>query len=358
MIIVEALKKLVDGLGIDGEIAASCMEEIMDNKATPAQISAFLIALRLRGEDPETIASMARVMRRYAIPIKVKSDGRLIDTCGTGGDRVKTINVSTASGIIVAACGGRVAKHGNRSFTGFSGSADFLEEVGVKLECQPETIARCIENVGFGFIYAPSYHPSMKNVAPVRREISVRTIFNILGPLTNPAPINGQVLGVFSEPYVVKLAEAMKLLGIEDAIICHGAGGIDEFSIFSKTITARLENGSMEYLELMPEDFGLEKARVEDVIVGSREEAVKKTLSAISGIFPRRHPLTRLLLMNSSAALLVADLVDDYKSGVELAWEAIASGRALKVLTELVKETGGDPSRLEVLLDGISREGV
>ncbi|MEM1654869.1 MAG: anthranilate phosphoribosyltransferase [Nitrososphaerota archaeon] len=348
MSIMDAIKLLVEHGRIEPDLAARCMEELMRGEATQAQAAAFLTALRIRGEDPAVIAAMSSVMRRFATPIRVDpGKNRLIDTCGTGGDAIKTINVSTASGLVAAASGGRVAKHGNRSFTGYCGSADFLEELGVKIDLDPDTVSRCIESLGFGFIYAPRYHQSMKNVMPVRREIGIRTIFNILGPLTNPAPVNAQVLGVFSREFMGRVAEALGLLGREEAAIIHGIGGLDEVSIFSETEVIWIRNGEAEPMIIRPESFGLEKARVEEVIVSSREECVKKTLGALAGALGRSHPLTRLLLANSSLSLMVAGLADDLKEGAELAWRVIESGKPIELLSRLVKMTGGDESRFE-----------
>lgn len=348
MSIVEAIRSLVERGSIDPELAARCMEEMMRGEATQAQAAAFLTALRMRGEDPRIIAAMSEVMRRFAVPIRVNlRKGRLIDTCGTGGDAVKTINVSTASGLVAAAAGCHVAKHGNRSFTGHCGSADFLESLGVRIDLDPDVVSRCIESLGFGFIYAPRYHQSMKNVMPVRREIGIRTVFNLLGPLTNPAPVNAQVLGTFSREFMGRLAEALRLLGREEAAIVHGVGGIDEVSIFSETEIIWIRNGKVEPAILRPESFGLEGAGIEEVIVRSREECVRKTLEALAGALGRNHPLTRLLLVNSSLSLVIAGLVDDLKEGVELAWRVIESGKPVKLLRDLVKETGGDQAKSE-----------
>lgn len=354
MRIVEAIRLLVDQGCIDPGLAASCMEEIMSGEATQAQAAAFLTALRIRGETPDVIASMARVMRSFATPIHVNiGRGRLIDTCGTGGDSVKTINASTAAGLVVAAAGGYVAKHGNRSFTGYCGSADFLEELGVKIDLEPERVSKCIERLGFGFIYAPRYHPSMRNVVPVRREIAIRTVFNLLGPLTNPAPINAQALGVFSREFMGRIAEALKMLGREEAVVLHGAGGIDEVSIFSETETIWIRGGELERVALRPESFGLERARMDEVVVRGREECVRRTLEALAGALGKKHPLTRLLLANSSLALVVAGLADDLMEGAEYAWQVIDSGKPIQLLEQLVEETGGDRSRLDSWMEVI-----
>jgi len=351
--IVEAIKKLVEGYALSPELAAKSMYEIMSGRATHAQIAAFLVALRLRGESPAIIAAMARVMRDFAKTVKISSRGRLIDTCGTGGDCIKTINVSTASGLIVAASGGYVAKHGNRSFTGYCGSADLLEEVGVRISLEPDRVAKCVESLGFGFIYAPAYHTSMRNVMPVRREIAIRTIFNILGPLTNPAPVNAQVLGVFSEEFLKNIAEALKLLGREEALIFHGVGGFDEISIFSETEAIWLKDGAILRKRLSPSDFGVEKARVEEIVINDRRECIKKTIEVLAGRLGRNHPITRLLLVNSAVSLLIAGLSDDLKYGVEQAWHIIESGKPIKLLEALVKETGGDRMRFEKIMEGI-----
>lgn len=348
MSIVEAIKLLVEYGKIEPDLAARCMEELMRGEVTQAQAAAFLTALRIRGEDPAVIAAMSSVMRRFATPIHVSlGRGRLIDTCGTGGDAIKTINVSTASGLVAAAAGCRVAKHGNRSFTGYCGSADFLEELGVRIDLDPDMVSRCIESLGFGFIYAPRYHQSMRNIMPVRREIGIRTVFNILGPLTNPAPVNAQVLGVFSREFMSQVAEALRILGREEAAIIHGAGGLDEVSVFSETEVIWIKNGETEQTTIRPENFGLEKAKVEEIIVSSREECIKRTLEALSGALGRVHPLTRLLLANSSLSLIVAGLAEDLKEGVELAWHVIESGRPIDLLSKLVKLTGGDENRFE-----------
>jgi anthranilate phosphoribosyltransferase len=348
MSIVEAIRLLVEHGSIHPELAARCMEELMRSEATHAQAAAFLTALRVRGEDPAVIAAMSDVMRRLATPIRVSSmKSRLIDTCGTGGDVVKTINVSTASGLVAAAAGCRVAKHGNRSFTGYSGSADFLEEVGVKIDLEPDVVSRCIESLGFGFIYAPRYHQSMRNVTPVRREIGIRTIFNLLGPLTNPAPVNAQVLGVFSREFMERVAETVRILGREEAAIIHGDGGIDEASIFSETEAIWIRDGEARRVILRPESFGLEKARAEEIIVRSRDECIRRTLEALAGALGRVHPLTRLLLANSSLSLMIGGLADDPAGGVEMAWRVIESGRPIELLRRLVKDTGGDQGRFE-----------
>lgn len=348
MNIVEAIRSLVEHGKIEPDLAAKCMEELMRGEATNAQAAAFLTALRIRGEDPAVIATMSSVMRRFATPIHVSlGKSRLMDTCGTGGDAIKTINVSTASGLVIAAAGCHVAKHGNRSFTGYCGSADFLEELGVRIDLDPDVVSECIESLGFGFIYAPRYHQSMKNVMPVRREIGIRTIFNILGPLTNPAPVNAQVLGVFSKEFMGRVAEAIRMLGREEAAIIHGVGGIDEVSIFSETEVIWIRNDRIEQMTIRPEDFGFEKAKVEEIIVSSKEECVKKTLKTLTGSFGRAHPLTRLLLANSSLSLMVAGLADDLEGGVELAWRVIESGSPLKLLNMLVKSTKGDESKFE-----------
>ncbi|MCL7394427.1 MAG: anthranilate phosphoribosyltransferase [Thaumarchaeota archaeon] len=348
MRIVEAIRLLVERGSIEPGLAARCMEELMKGEATHAQAAAFLIALRIRGEDPAIIAAMSEVMRRFATPIRVgPMKGRLIDTCGTGGDAVKTINVSTASGLVAAAAGCRVAKHGNRSFTGYCGSADFLEEVGVRIDLEPEVVSRCIESLGFGFIYAPRYHQSMRNVMPVRREIGIRTVFNLLGPLTNPAPVNAQVLGVFSREFVERMAEAVRILGREEAAIIHGDGGIDEVSIFSETTMIWIKDGEARRVILSPESFGLEKARVEEIIVESRNMCIRRTLEALTGALGRSHPLTRLLLANSSLSLMIAGLADDPAGGAEMAWRVIESGKPIELLRRLVKETDGDQDKFE-----------
>ena len=343
--IVRAIDKLVNGLELTPEEALACAAEMADGVATPAQTAAFLTALRIRGESPEVLAAMAKAMRERAI--RVRAGDEAIDTCGTGGDAVKTLNASTLAGIVVAAAGGRVAKHGNRSYTGHTGSADLLEELGVRIDVGPEVVEKCIVSTGFGFMLATVYHPSMRNVSGVRREIGIRTAFNLLGPLTNPAMVRRQAVGVPSADLVLKICRALMHRGHERAAVYHGLAGIDEVSPCSPTEVAWLEEGEVRREVLRPEDFGIERESPERLIVRSREEAVRRAKGVLSGSVKRDDPDVKLVVCNAAVALVVAGLADDLKYGAETAWEVLSSGRALSLTREIVRVTGGDPSRLE-----------
>ncbi len=343
--IVKAISKLVEGHPLRPEEAAECVAEMADGQATPAQIAAFLTALRIRGESAEVLAAMAQVMRDRAIPVRAGEGA--IDTCGTGGDSLKTVNASTIAALVVAAAGGKVAKHGNRSFTGHTGSADILEELGVRVDAGPEVVERSIEETGFGFMLAPLYHPSMRNVSVVRREIGIRTAFNLIGPLTNPARVRRQAVGVPSPQLVPVISEALRQLGLESAAVYHGLVGIDEVSPCSPTEFAWLEEGEVRRAVLRPDDFGLEPSDPSKLVVRSREEAVRRTKRLISGDVDRDDPDAKLVVCNSSVALVVAGVADDLKYGAELAWDVLRSGRLMSVLRRVVEVTGGDPSKLE-----------
>ena len=343
--IVQAIAKLVEGHALTPEEAAACVAEMADGQATPFQIAAFLTALRIRGEGPEVLAEMARVMRERSVPVRASDTA--IDTCGTGGDALKTVNASTIAALVVAAAGGKVAKHGNRSFTGHTGSADILEELGVRIDVGPELVERSIEATGFGFMLAPIYHPSFRNVAAVRREIGIRTAFNLIGPLSNPARVKRQAVGVPSPQLVPVISEALRRLGIELAVVYHGLVGIDEVSPCSPTEVSWLEQGEIRRAVLNPEDFGIEPAEPDQLAVRSREEAVRRTKRLITGEARRDDPDTKLVICNASVALAVAGIADDLEYGAELAWDALTSGKLLSVLKQVIRVTGGDPSRLE-----------
>lgn len=354
MIFQQTIGAIIDGKGVDTRLIVDCMKDVIEGRCTPSQTAAFLICLRIVEKDPFLLASLAKLMLGYAIPVDVRVNSILMDTCGTGGDDIKTINVSTASAIVVAACGGKVAKHGNRSFTGYSGSADFLEWIGVRIDAGPAVVKRCIEGTGFGFIFAPIYHPAMKNVAQIRRELGIRTTLNLLGPLTNPARPEAQAIGVFSQDYLDLIAEAARLIGLRRAAIYHGLGGMDEVSPFSDTIIVWLEDSVLRKCVVKPEGFGIKGVRLEDIVINDRRLALEKTLMGLLGMLGKDDPITSLLLMNSSVALMVAGIADDLKGGVELSWEAISSGKTERKLKEIVRESGGNIKKLEVLLDELS----
>jgi len=271
----EAIQKLVEGSSLTADEATAVMTEIMTGNASNAQMAAFLTALRMKGETVEELAAFAQVMRSHCKQIRPKVAGRLVDTCGTGGDKQKTFNVSTAAAFVTAGAGVPVAKHGNRAVTSSSGSADVLEKLGVNLTLEASSVESIIEQVGIGFMFAPAFHRAMKYVAEARREIGIRTVFNVLGPLTNPAGASAQVLGVYDAKLVEPLAYTLKKMGSEEAIVVHGRDGLDELSTVSKTLVAHLKGGEVTVTELSPEDFGVKKAHITELQCISAEESAQ-----------------------------------------------------------------------------------
>ncbi len=345
----EAISKVVDGRNLTFQEARETMREIMTGRATSAQIAALLTALRIKGETVEEISAFASVMREFCCAIKPNISGRHIDTCGTGGDKIKTFNVSTLTAFAAAGAGVIVAKHGNRSITSKLGSADLLERFGLNLNVKGELVKRAIEETGIGFIFAPKFHPAMKYAIGPRREIAIRTVFNILGPITNPAGVKAQLLGVFDAGWVKPLACVLRNLECEEAMVVHGVNGLDEISVIGRTIVAWLRNGEVKTFELTPEDFGVKKARLED-IVARNPENMAETFFRILYCDPKEgDPKLNMVLVNTSAALIVGGKADDFKYGVELALESIKSGSAYKKLKELIRTYGGDLSALEEL---------
>jgi anthranilate phosphoribosyltransferase len=311
------------------------MRDIMSGEATPAQIGAFLVALRLKGETADEIVGMARVMREHALA--VPSVEAVVDTCGTGGDASGTFNVSTAAAFVVAAAGGRVAKHGNRAMTSACGSADVLEALGAKIDLGPEQVARCLREVGIGFMFAQAFHPAMKHVAGPRREIGVRTVFNVLGPLTNPAGAAHQLLGVARAELAPLLAEALGRLGARHALVVHGHGGLDELSLSGPSAVHELRDGALREYSVSAEDVGLSPAPNEAVRGGGPEENAAALRGVLGG---KAGPLRDITLLNAAAALVAADLAGDLKDGVARAARAIDSGAAREKLDAFVRLTG------------------
>jgi len=326
----EWLQDLVDGRRFASEEAESLMNDVMDGQWNEAQMAALLVALRVRGETPEEIAGFARAMRTHSLKIAPRREG-LLDTCGTGGDTLKTWNLSTATAFVVAAAGVPVAKHGNRAVSSKCGSADVLEACGVNIQMSPERVQQAIEQIGIGFLFAPQHHPAMKHVAPVRRELGIRTVFNLLGPLTNPAGAKRQLLGVFDWQWIVPLAEALRELGSERALIVHGMDGLDEVSPVGHTVAVHLkEDGTFETFELTPNDFGLTPLKSSELSAGENiEENAQKLKLSLSG---QVEVLVRAILPGAAAALWIAGKVEDLRDGVWLAERAIQSGRALELL--------------------------
>ncbi len=308
------------------------MRLIMTGQATPAQIGGFLVGLRMKGETVEEITAAAGVMRELATPVDV-SGPHLVDTCGTGGDGASTFNISTAAAFVVAAAGGKVAKHGNRSVSSKSGSADVLEAAGVNLDLTPEQVAHCVNEIGVGFMFAPKHHGAMKHAIGPRREMAVRTIFNLLGPLTNPANAPNQVLGVFSGQWIEPLAEVLQRLGSEHVLVVHADDGMDEISIGAPTRVAELKEGRVRVYSIQPEQFGMAHRDVSKLAVSSPAESLSMVESVLDNVPGPAHDIVAL---NAGAAIYAAGLAPDLGAGVKTAQAVLASGAARKKLHDLV----------------------
>ncbi len=329
------ISKVVEGRDLSEEEAAQAMQAIMSGSATPAQIASFLTALRMKGERVAEIAAFARVMREFASTISPKVNGKLVDTCGTGGDSVKSFNISTISAFVASGSGIAIAKHGNRSVTSKSGSADLLEALGVNINLTPEQVEKLIEQIGIGFMFAPIFHGAMKHAITPRKEIGIRTVFNILGPLTNPANAQAQLLGVFSQELVPTLAEVLERLGVERAMVVHGMEGLDEISICSETKVAELKNHSIEVYTISPEDFGFKRAKVEDILGGSPQENAELAKRILKG--EEQGAKRDIVILNSAAAIYVAGKAKSIDSAINMAENSIDSGKALEKLNQLVE---------------------
>ena len=328
----DAIERVVGGGSLAMEEAAVVMDEIMRGDATPAQFGAFVAALRMKGESVDEIAGMARAMREHAL--RVDAGGDLVDTCGTGGDGAGTFNVSTTAAFVAAGAGARVAKHGNRAMSGACGSADVLEALGARIDLSPEGVAACIDKAGFGFMFAQRYHPSMRFAAPPRREIGIRTVFNILGPLTNPAGARAQVIGVADAGGAAKMAAALGRLGSERALVVHGNDGMDEISIADATRVWELRDGAVREYEVAPEDFGLQRARLGDIGAGDAEESAGMLRAVLAGEVGAARDIA---LMNAAAALVAAGRVGSLREGVDAAAAAVDGGAALTRMEAFVR---------------------
>ncbi len=331
--IVEAIRKVVERENLGTEEAVSVMEEIMSGNATEAQIASFITALRMKGETVEEITGFAKVMREHAVRISPAAE-ELIDTCGTGGDAPNTFNISTATAFVAAGSGLKVAKHGNRSVSSQCGSADVLEELGVNIELAPEAVAECINEVGIGFLFAPSLHKAMKYAIGPRRQIGIRTVFNILGPLTNPAFATAQVLGVYDSSLVEVMARVLGNLGSKHALVVHGADNMDELSNTGESLVAEFKAGKVVAYSVEPEQVGLTRCKIDDLAGGDKSENAKIIRSILSGeTGPRRDAV----LLNAAAALVAADGADDLKGGLKAAAQSIDSGAAMEKLEKLIE---------------------
>lgn len=330
----EAIVKLAAGESLDQGEASAAMETIMAGEATPAQIAAFVTALRFKGETVDEIAGLARVMRLRAL--QVQTPFPVVDTCGTGGDESGSFNVSTTAAFVAAGAGARVAKHGNRAMSSRAGSADVLEALDVRLEVGPDGVARCIEEVGIGFMFAQSFHPGFRHAAAPRREIGIRTVFNILGPLTNPARARHQLVGVGDPSIVTKMAGALRSLGSRHSLVVHGDEGIDELSISGATTVAELVGGKITEYRVLPEDVGLVRADRDAIAGGDARENARIVRGVLAG---EKGPRRDVVLLNAAAALLAADVADTLERGVLSAAESIDTGAARGKLEGLIRLT-------------------
>jgi anthranilate phosphoribosyltransferase len=311
-------------------------------------VGAFLVALRMKKETPEEIAAIAAMLRKVSVRIGPSVQGRLVDTCGTGGDSTKPFNVSTLSALVAAGAGAAVAKHGNRSVTSRCGSADLMEQLGFNLAVEPRSVQESIEKNGIGFMFAPTFHPAMKAVAGVRRDVGIRTIFNVVGPLINPAGASSQLVGVYSSSMVPVIAEVLRRLGTEEAMVVHALEGMDEISVTGRTLASVLKDGRITNREYVPADFGFDGRRMGWLEVDGPQQAAELAVRILNGE-EKDSTTQRMVLANASASLVVAGLAERLIDGVELARGSIHSGAAMKKLTELVASSGGDRNRVEEL---------
>lgn len=328
----EATEKIIGGASLSMDEAAGVMTQIMEGEATPVQLASFLTALRMKGETAEEIAGMASVMQDKALP--VETDGVVVDTCGTGGAVAKTFNISTATGFVVAGAGLKVAKHGNRAATGSCGSADVLEALGVALELPPKAVERCIEEVGMGFMFARSFHPAMRYAAPVRQDMGIRTVFNVLGPLTSPARVKRQLLGVAEASLGETMAEVLNLMGSEHSLVVHSEEGADEFTLGGVSHCWELEDGEVSSFEVDPQEFGLGRAPWQAIRGGTPADNAFLLRRILTG---ERGPHRDVVLLNSGAALMVGGMAESIEEGIEIAAQVIDDGQALMKLEGLVE---------------------
>lgn len=330
----QALHRLLEKADLSHTQMLEIMHQVMAGALTPAQIAGILIALRMKGESVEEIAAAAQVMRELSTKVDIVDSQYLVDTCGTGGDGIQTFNVSTACAFVAAAAGAKVAKHGGRSVSSTCGSADVLEALGVNVNLTPEQVATCVNEIGIGFMFAPNHHSAMKHAAPVRRELGVRTLFNLLGPLTNPAGAKNQVMGVFDKNLTGKLAHVLNRLGSQHVMVVHGADGMDEISFCGDTYVAELRDGKVMEYTLNPAQFGLRLHDAKTIRVSSAQESRDIILSVLAG----EHGAARdIVLLNAGAAIYVAGVADSLQAGIDKAALAIDNGSAKAKLADLIR---------------------
>jgi anthranilate phosphoribosyltransferase len=338
-VIQDALARLLEGRDLSRSEAREAMGEIMRGEATPAQIGGFLVALRLKGETVDEIAGCAEAMHEHVLAV-APARRDLVDTAGTGGDGAHTLNISTAAALVAAAAGAGVAKHGNRAVSSASGSADVLEALGFELELEPARIARSIDELGFGFMFAPSHHPAMRHAAPIRRELAARTIFNVLGPLTNPAHARAQIVGVYSPELVPTIADVLARLGADRAFVVHGAGGIDELSPAGPNLVCEVDGGEVRRREIDPLELGIERCAEEELRGGSPADNAAMIRAVFGG---ERGARRDAILLNAAGAVAAAGHAEDLREGLELARETVDSGAATDRLDELIAFSQSEP---------------
>ena len=334
MNINQAIRAVIEKKNLNESEMLDVMNSIMTGQTTDAQIGAFLVGLSMKGETIEEITASAKVMRSLATPVEIKSDKYLVDTCGTGGDGLGLFNISTASAFVVAAAGGKVAKHGNRSISSKSGSADVLESAGVNLNLSPSLISECIAQIGVGFMFAPAHHSAMKHAIGPRKELAVRTIFNVLGPLTNPAKAPNQVMGVYDKNLIEPIANVLKELGSRHVMVVHSDDGLDEFSIADKTYVAELKDGNVSTYSVHPKDFGLTLGNLKDIRADNADASLALITEAFSG---RNGTAKNIISLNAGAAIYVSGLTTSLQSGIDRANQVLSDGSSQKKLDEYIQ---------------------
>ena len=330
--IKDCIAKVVEGRTLTKEECSASMEEIMTGNASPSQIAALITALRIKGETPDEISGFASVMRKHAEPLNLKTP-YFVDTCGTGGDVSGTFNISTVSSFIAAGAGVTISKHGNRAVSSSCGSADLLEQLGIKIDIGPNKVAEAIDSIGIGFIFAPVFHKAMRFAAPTRKEIGIRTVFNLLGPVSNPANTKGQLMGVYSENLTFTMAKVLKDQGCQNAMVVHGMDGLDEISLSAKTKIAQLQDGIIKEYYLEPEDLGYKKSSPSLLSGGTPEENAAIAIDILSG--KEKGPKRDIAILNAAAAIIVGLKSENFSQAIPLATKSINSGAALEKLTAL-----------------------
>lgn len=334
-----ALEQVANGQDLDHATMLSTMQQIMTGELSSVQIAGFIMALRTKGETVDELSAAAQVMRELSSKVTINDTAHLIDTCGTGGDGIQTFNVSTLSAIVAAAAGAKVAKHGGRSVSSTCGSADVLEALGVNVNLSADQVADCVNSIGVGFMFAPNHHSAMKHAAPVRRELGVRTLFNLLGPMTNPATASRQVMGVFDKALTSKLAKVLKQLGSEHVMVVHGADGMDEISFTRETYIAELKNGAIQEYTINPTAFGIKTHALADIQVQNAEESKAMIDDVLTGIACSNQAARDIVLLNAGAAIYVAGLADSLTTGIDRAVTVIDDGTAQMKLAALIKQS-------------------